>query len=73
MTRRLGFQRVLVTPTGDGASRVVLACSCCRVGRLVTSWEPLSEALAELRLEHQRQAPACPHAYIAPLTTGVTR
>jgi hypothetical protein len=47
----------------DGGGRVVsVACQCARVGRTLTTWESIPDALAELRTEHPRLAPLCRHA-----------
>ena len=47
-------QRVTVTDMGQGARKVILACTCVKVGRVITAWEPLEETVAQLAIDHHR-------------------
>jgi hypothetical protein len=62
-------QRLRIADMGHGARRIVLACSCVKVGRVITSWEPMPEVVARLLIDHRRQAPLCRH----PQPVGATR
>jgi hypothetical protein len=57
---------VVVTDMGSGARRVVLACSCVKVGRVISAWESLPEVIEQLKADHQRQSPACRHPEAKP-------
>ena len=52
-------ERVVIR--GDGLREVTLGCACATVGRLLTVWEPVEGTLEELREQHRREAPGCPH------------
>lgn len=62
--------KVHVSDMGSGARRVVLSCSCVKVGRVISSWESLDETIEQLRADHLRQAPSCHHPWLpTPETT----
>jgi hypothetical protein len=61
--------RVLVMPMSTGARQIVLACPCVKVGRIATRWEPMSEVVEQLLVDHHRAAPLCRH----PQPVGVMR
>ncbi|MEX1343976.1 MAG: hypothetical protein AB1Z63_04820 [Candidatus Limnocylindrales bacterium] len=56
--------RVITTRDADGSRRVELRCSCVRVGRVTTIWEPLDETVNDLRIEHRMKAPLCRHPWL---------
>jgi hypothetical protein len=59
---------VHVHAQGHGARRVILSCPCVKVGRIVSTWEPIAEVIEQLREDHARQAgPACRHPWPSPV------
>jgi hypothetical protein len=43
---------VHVHAQGHGARRVILSCPCVKVGRIVSTWEPIGEVIEQLREDH---------------------
>lgn len=70
VVRKASPQRVHVSGMGHGARRVVLSCTCVKVGRVISSWEPLDETIEQLRADHLRQAPACRHPWLGTEVTA---
>lgn len=58
---RVSRQRLAVTDQPDGSRLVTLRCRCYTARLVTTQWEPLCEAVEDVRALHCKHAPACLH------------